>query len=228
MSTGTFGNVDQVKTSIHIRGKLALQEIDDNTPGGRGLHVLLADRGRGIHHHNPHAAAAGLQRQLLRHELRALVGTDHVRQRHGRILVGGMAISRKSDGRHARSVHHTAHPAFPRRFQNRASAVHVGAIHLVRIAYPQPVVGRHVKNRIAASHRFFQRRRIAQIAGGSLCLEPLEIARIAAGTHQQSKVRSLLAQNPSHVGAEKSRCTCNKSLQKQFSVLSSQTRIVGP
>ncbi len=69
-----------------------------------------------------------------------------------------------------------------------------------RIAHPEPVVGRHVKNGIAARHGFFERSGIAQIAGSSLGLESFQISQIARRTHQQPQLRALIGKNAGDVG----------------------------
>jgi hypothetical protein len=49
-----------------------------------------------------------------------------------------------------------------------------------------------MKNRIAARHRLFQGRRVAQITHYSVRSQVLDVFRIAVRTDQQSQVRALL------------------------------------
>ena len=167
-----------------------------------------------------HPAAPGLQRDLLRHELRPLVVADHVGQRNRRVLIRRMPVAGESHGRNAGGVDHASHAILPRRFQNRPRAVDVGPVHLRRIAHPEPVVGRHVKHGIASRHGFFEGSSIAQIPGCGLRLETLQIVQIASWTDQQPQVRALIGKNAGNMGAQKSGGACDESFQKQFSVLS--------
>src|SRR5260221_6505759 len=63
MSAGHFPDVGQVQPGIDVGGELAVEKVDDDAPRGRRLDILLAHRGRGIHHHDIHAFFAGFQRK---------------------------------------------------------------------------------------------------------------------------------------------------------------------
>ncbi len=168
-------HIHQIQPGLDIGGKLAFHKIDHDAARRRGLHILLADRRRRIHRDHVHAAAPGLQRQLFGHELRALVGADHIRQRHRRIFIRGMPVLVEADGGHARSVDHAPHANLAGGVKNCPRALYVRAIHLLWIAHPEAVVGGHVEDRLAARHCFFERRRVAEIAGRGLCFESLQI-----------------------------------------------------
>ena len=132
------------------------------------------------------------------------------------------SIRSESHRRHTRRVHHAPHTLLPRRFEQRARALDIRAIHLLRIAHPQPVIGRHVKHNLAAGKRLLNRSRVAQIAGNPIGLQILNIPQIAGRPHQQPQLRSLFRQNASYMTAQESRSAGDKSFQTQFSVLSSQ------
>ncbi len=136
---------------------------------------------------------------------------DHIGQRNRRSLIRQMPVRSESHGRHARGVNHAPHPALPRRFQNRPRAFNIRAIHLLRIANPEPVVGGDVKHHLATRHRFLQRSRVAQVPGHPLRLQILNIPEIAAGADQQPQIGSLLGQDAGHMAAHKSRRTGDES-----------------
>jgi len=71
--------------------------------------------------------------------------SDHVGERYRRILVGGMTVAGESYRRDTRCVHDTLHTVLACRVQNRTRTFHIRAIHLCRIAHPEPVVGGDVK-----------------------------------------------------------------------------------
>ena len=213
MPARALAHVHQVQASLHIGGKLALQKIQHDTSRGRRLHILLADRSRWIHRHHMHPATPSLQRNLFRHELRSLVVANHIRQRNRRILVRRMPIVRESHRRHARCINNALHAGLPRRFQNRACAADVRPVHLLRIPHPEPVVSCHVKHRIAAAHRLFERGSVAQIASSGLRLQSLKILQIARRTNQQPQFCPLVGENARDMGTQKSSSACDESFQ---------------
>ena len=118
-----------------------------------------------------------------------------------------MPIRLESHGGDARGINHAAYLVFAGRLQNRLGASHVGAIHLIRIAHPQPIVGGYVKYHIASRHGFLQGRSVAQVANHSIGPQLLNISEVAAGTDQKPKVCAFRGQSASHVTAHESRCT---------------------
>ncbi len=103
-----------------------------------------------------------------------------------------MAVGGESHGSNARGVDDAAHAVLARGFQNCARAVDVGAIHFLRIAQPEPVVGGDVKYGVAPGHGFLQRRRVAKIAGCGFGFQAFEILEIASGADEQAQLRTLL------------------------------------
>ena len=81
MRARDFGDIDEIQAGIHVRGKLAIQKIDKDAAGGRGLGVVGADgRGR-IQDHDLLAVLRGGNRLLFGEELRPLVVAHHVVER---------------------------------------------------------------------------------------------------------------------------------------------------
>src|SRR5579859_2315506 len=126
-----------------------------------------------------------------------------------------MAVRSKSHGCNARSVNDATYAILPRSFQNRARAIHIRSIHLLRIAQPEAVVGGDVKYRVASKHSLLQRRRIAQVAGRSFGVQSFKIFQIAARADKQAQLRSLPSENASDMRAEKSGSACDESFQEQ-------------
>src|SRR5581483_818372 len=148
---GALPDIHQVQSRIHVGRKLLLQEIDNDSAGRRRFDVALPDWGGWIHHHHfsslPGRRFPPLpQGEFFGHELRTFVVADHLLERHWRILIRRRATAGEPHRRHARRVHHTPHAVSLRSFQQPTGAVHIGSVHLLRIANPQPVIGRDVEN----------------------------------------------------------------------------------
>ena len=43
-----FGHIDEIQTGVHVGGKLAVEEVDEDAAGGRGLQVVGPDGGGGV------------------------------------------------------------------------------------------------------------------------------------------------------------------------------------
>ena len=250
MAASALGRIHQVQARFHVRRKFPLQEINDDSPSRSRFDIALANWSRRIHNHDIDSRSSRIDCHLLRHELRTLVVPDHVRQRHWTLFIRHRAsVGRRSlrKGRcshlpsrsqlgscgardeahssHARRVHHPPHTLFPRRFKQRARALDIRAIHLVRITHPQTVVRRHVKHHIAASKRLLDRSRVAQIADRSIRVQAVQVAQIARRPHQQPQLGSLFRQHARNMTTQKSRGTGNKS---QHSALSYQLSVFWP
>ena len=69
MDAGHFAYVHQVQAGIHVGGKFAVQEIDNDSTRRSGLDVLLAHRRRGIEKNHISASASCFQNSLFRNKL---------------------------------------------------------------------------------------------------------------------------------------------------------------
>src|SRR5438270_9904812 len=96
MAARDFLHVGEVQSSVHVRGKIAVEKIDDDSSSRSRLYIALANRCRWIHYHDRRSRAACGQNGLLSHELRALVVADHVRQIDRRALIHDTAVRKKS------------------------------------------------------------------------------------------------------------------------------------
>src|SRR5208283_3847554 len=157
VSEGAFANVYQIQSRLHVGREFALQKIDDDPSRRSWLHIQLAYRRRRIHGNNSHPAAACFQRHFFGHELRALVVPNHIRERNRGVFIRGMLVPGESHGGYARRVHHRTNSILAGRIKNGPRTLHIRAIHLIWIAQPQPVIGSHMKNRVAAGHRLLDR-----------------------------------------------------------------------
>ena len=95
--------------------------------------------------------------------------------------------------------------------QDRLCAFHIGAIHLVRIANPQPIICSDVKYHFASGHGLFQGRRVAQIPNHPVSPQLLDIPEVAARADQQPQICTVRGQSASHVTAHESRRTGEKN-----------------
>src|ERR1700733_624310 len=141
MSASALSYIHQIQAGFDVGGKFAFEEIDNDAACWRRLYILLADWGGWINHNDVHATATGIERELLRHKFGALVVADHVGQRDRRIFVGRVNIFCKAHGGNAGSMNDALDTVFGGRFKDSAGAVDVGAIHFVRIANPEAVIG---------------------------------------------------------------------------------------
>jgi len=89
-------------------------------------------------------------------------------------------------------------------FQNRACSPDVRAIHLVRIAQPQAVIGSNVENGIAAGHCLLERSRIAQVANCRLGFQSFKILQIAGRANQKPEASPLIGKSTGNMRAEES------------------------
>src|SRR5262249_5613621 len=96
MAARAFSGINEIEPSINVSGKFLLQETHYDAAGGRRLDVALANGSCGIDDHNVLSDASRFNRNLLRHELGALVGTDHVVERDRGALVRGLTIGGES------------------------------------------------------------------------------------------------------------------------------------
>src|ERR1051326_3821513 len=136
----------------------------------------------------------------------------HLFDGNGRIFPGNMAFAGKTHRRHRTGVDHATHAAFLRRTDDCPRAFHIGAIHLLRVAYPQPIIGGNVKYKVAAGHALLQRLGIAQITRCSFSPQVGNVVQAAGGTDEQPQLRALRSQRSRHVAADKSRRSCDEGL----------------
>ena len=93
-----FGDVDEIEAGVHVGGKFAVEEVDEDAACGRGLAVVGADGRRRVEDHDLLAASRGLDRFLLGEKLGALVVADHVGERDRRVFVDDDAVGAEVHG----------------------------------------------------------------------------------------------------------------------------------
>ncbi len=230
MTPSALSRVHQVQARLHVRRKFSLQEIQDDSPCRCRLNIALADRRRGIHDHDVDSRSSGRDCYLFRHELRTLVVPDHVCQRHrtlfirdsarvgtgalarpSRAQLGSCVVRSEAHGRNTRRVHHAPHTLFPRRFEQGTRALNIRAVHLARIAHPQPVLRRNVKYNIATGKHLRNRPCVAQVADNAITLQVVNVAKVAGRPNQQPQLGSLFRQDARNMTPQKSRGAGNES-----------------
>ncbi len=117
--------------------------------------------------------------RLLRQELRSLVGSDHVGNGRGSLLVGRAAVLAEPERGDAAGVDHARDARLRRRPEQVHAAADVDALDLGRVRHPEPIVGRDVEQGVAAGRGPAQRRRVGEVAGHDLAIDALEVAPVA-------------------------------------------------
>src|ERR1035441_9132095 len=80
VTAGALGSVDQVQSRLDVCRELALEKINDNATGWRRFNITLPNRCRRIHDHNIDSRSSRVDCNLLSHELRTLIVSNHVRK----------------------------------------------------------------------------------------------------------------------------------------------------
>ena len=207
MPLGAVARVHHVQPGIDESGHAAVQKIEHDLARRRGLHIVVAHWGGGVHNHHRKTAAGGIQRQPLRQELGPLIVAHHVFERHGRVFVPDSA-ARNADTTHGAGIYDALDPGVPGGLQQVAGSLHVGAVEIVRVAGPQPVVGGHVEHQAATGGGAFERSGVAQVAGANFDVQP---GHPAARAHQGADRTAALQQNAGHVPAKKAGCAGDQS-----------------
>ena len=112
--------------------------------------------------------------------------TDHLLQAPGVGLIGWPAVRSQADGSDAAGVDDAADADAPRGVDNIARAIDIAPIQRLRIRGPEPIVGGHVEQRLAAVERALERADIGQIAERQLGRHCLQIAAIGMLAHQRA------------------------------------------
>ena len=128
---------------------------------------------------------------LLGEKLGALVVADHVFEGDGRVFVDDHAVGAEVHGGHAGRVDEALHAGLAGHAQQFARAVDVGAVHGLRIANPEAVIGGHVDHGIAAGEAGSQRFRLRQIADEGVAGNAFEIGEIAGLADQHAQIGAL-------------------------------------
>jgi hypothetical protein len=147
---GDLGNVDEVEAGVDVGGKFAVEKVDEDAAGGRGLGVVGADGGGGVEDDDLLAGLRGSNGFLLGEELGALVVADHVGERDGRVFIDDDAVGAEVHGGDAGGVDEARDANLAGQAEQLAGAVDVGAVHGGGIGNPEAVIGGHVHYGIAA------------------------------------------------------------------------------
>ena len=103
------------------------------------------------------AAVRSAQCFLLGHELGALVVTDHVGERDGRVLIDDDPVGAEVHGGDDGCVDDALDASFAGEAQKLARAIDVGAIHCRGIGNPEAIIGGDVNDGIATGNCIFYR-----------------------------------------------------------------------
>ena len=69
MGAGNFSDIDEVEAGVDVGRELAVEEIDEDAAGGRGLCIIWADRSGRIEDHDGLTVLRRGDSLLLGHEL---------------------------------------------------------------------------------------------------------------------------------------------------------------
>src|SRR5579864_1432761 len=156
MASRNVFHVHYIQASVHVGRKFTLKEIHDDAACGCRFDVPIADGSSRVDHNYISATATGFQSDLFSHELRPLIGADHVCQRDWRSFVCNMPGSAETHGGDRAGIDHAPYLIFLGGANDGASALHVRPIHLAGVTYPEPIVRGHVENKLAALNGFSQ------------------------------------------------------------------------
>ena len=200
--------VDHVQPGVDEGRHAPGRRLHHHAPGGGRLHVARPDGGGGIHrHHRQPLLPLQALHLLLRQELGALVDADHVVEGHRRLLVRRRAAGCLAQHRDGGGVDDALHPLPERLLHELARARHVGAVHGLRVAHPDPVVGGDVEQCRAALQGLRQRLAVREIAFGQFNAQPLQVAPVAARAHQTARPLAPRDQRPHDGRADKARAS---------------------
>src|SRR5579863_1221967 len=206
MRARDFGDIDEIQAGIHVRGKLAIQEIQKNAAGGRGLGVVGADgRGR-IQDDDLLPILGGGNRFLFGEELRPLVVAHHVFKHNGGIFVDDYAVGSEVHRGYAGGVDEALDAGFARKAEKFARAVHVGAVHRLRVGNPEAVIGGNVDNGVAAGEACAQGFRLHQVADIRIAGYAFKVSEGAGFAHEHAEVGALGGEGLGDVVADKAGC----------------------
>src|SRR5438045_2477456 len=128
---------------------------------------MIPDGRSGTYRDDGEASRRELERGLLGQKLRPLIGAGHILQRAGLILVAQAAVGH-ADAAYGAGVNDAFDAGRSRRLEQVARTVDVGPVELVRIASPEPIVSRDVKDEAASGDGARKRGRVAQVADDGL------------------------------------------------------------
>jgi hypothetical protein len=128
-------HIDEVQTGVHIRGKVLVQEVDDDASGRRGLGVERADGCGRIQDDDLLSCMRRFDRNLLGQPLGALVVADHRGLAHRGIFVHH-SVTVEAHRRNAAGVDHARHARLASQPQQLACAFDVGLVHLCGLGHP--------------------------------------------------------------------------------------------
>ena len=181
----------------------ALRRLDNQAAGRRWLDVARSDRrGRVDDDSRQRPLGDEIADDGLGLEFRALIGADHVLGPARRLLIGN-AIRDNAQSRDAARIDNPLNTGRERRQHQLARAPDISAEHRSGIRYPQPVIGRDMKQIPAPRDRGGERSRIFERTLYDFDREPLEIAPIAARPRQYAHRMPGLEQDARHRRADK-------------------------
>ena len=203
---GDVIDVDEIESGIEKSGHTSARRFDDDAPGRRRLDVAGPDRRRGIDDHRRQRIVGdhGLD-QPLGGDLAALVGADPLLHRERNCLVRRTAVGAQAKCRDAAGIDDALDAGAFRLLHDDARAVHIGGKNLVRIARPEPIVGRDMKHVADASHGAPYRFCVADIAGDELQIEPVQVETRTVGSGQRAYREPFGNEFSRHGGPDQSR-----------------------
>ena len=147
---GDFGYIDEIEAGVHVCGKFAVEEVDEDAACGCGLGIVGADGGCWIQNDNFLSGMRSINGLLLGEELGTLIVADHVGERDWSVLVDDDTVSAEVHGGDGGGVDDAADIGFAGGAEEIAGAINVGAVHGVGVANPEAVIGGYVEDGFAA------------------------------------------------------------------------------
>src|SRR5882724_1291395 len=206
---GAIFDANKIEAGLDIAGHFAVQEIEDDFSGGRGLPVPRAD-GRGGHGDDDgQPAFRGAEGFLFREPFRTLVVADHLFELGVREFIG-MLGAIYGDGGHGAGVDELLDARALCGVQKIFCAADVRIVDVLLAPGPQAVIRGDVEDALDVFHGAIERGGIAQVSGDIFEREIGNGAIGTGGAHEHADViaaRNELARN---VTAQKSSRSCDQ------------------
>jgi len=211
---GDLGNVNEVEAGVDVGRELAVEKVDEDAAGGRGLSVVGADGCGRVENDDFLAVLRGSNSLLLGEELGALVVSDHVGERYGRVFIDDDAIGAEVHGGDAGGVDDARDFGLTGEAEQVAGTVDIGEVHGVGIANPEAVIGGHVHYGIAAGECGGEGLGVGEIADDGVPGDAFEILEVASFADQHSKIGAFSGEGIRYVVAYESGCAGEKDFHR--------------
>ena len=164
MACRAFFYADKIQAGFNVARHFAVQKIQNDLPGWRGLPIPRAHRSRRHDDNGGQARLRGFEDFLLPHPLGAFVVADHFLQ-PGVCEFVGMLRPVHGDSSDGTGVDELLDSGPHGGVQKVFCAADVGIVNVLFAPGPQTVISGNVKNALGSLHGPRNRRGVAQISG---------------------------------------------------------------